>query len=291
MSDNFYNYDSINSDKTNGNVYDYSSKGYETSRIKEHNNFNVSEQDETNDLTEKLKNLLGDHDEKNKTENKKPYGIEIGLDYLRFTIESCDPYGTGRNVYRSKTSEFKPGVNVLVGCNGSGKTTIIKCLQDILRYNNFKYRSYDNLRSGSSNSVSRAFFYGDMEFGVSMLSSSEGEGIVINLGKYFQTIVKFANEYKNKVCPPIVFLDAIDSGMSIDNIDDLSYVLNDICQKNPRLYIIISANSYELTRGNRCWDVKGSREITFKSYEEYKKFIIKTKKSIEKQYEKLSNKE
>lgn len=64
-----------------------------------------------------------------------------------------------------------------------------------------------------------------------MLSSSEGEGIVLNLGRYFQTIVKFASEYKNKVCPPIVFLDAIDSGMSIDNIADLSYVLNDICQK------------------------------------------------------------
>lgn len=142
MSDNFYNHDSINSDKTNGNVYDYSSKD-------EYNNFNVSAQDETDDLTEKLKNLLGNHDEKNKTENKKPYRIEIGLDYLRFTIESCDPYGTGRRVYRSKTSEFKPGVNVLVGCNGSGKTTIINCLRDILRYNNFKYRSYDNLSSGS----------------------------------------------------------------------------------------------------------------------------------------------
>lgn len=42
----------------------------------------------------------------------------------KFQLER-DYYEEGLNLYKKKTIEIKPGVTVLVGCNGIGKTTLL----------------------------------------------------------------------------------------------------------------------------------------------------------------------
>ena len=52
------------------------------------------------------------------------------------------------------------------------------------------------------------------------------------------------------------------------------------------LYIIISANEYELARNEECFDVSNGKSIRFKDYEDYRKFIINNRKKKDKRYKK-----
>ena len=77
-----------------------------------------------------------------------------------------------------------------------------------------------------------------------------------------------------------IFLDAIDSGLSVDNIVDVKeYLFNTIlkCNYGNEIYIIVSANEYEMARGEQCFDVYNGKYITFNNYEEYRQFVIESK--------------
>ena len=56
-----------------------------------------------------------------------------------------------------------------------------------------------------------------------------------------------------------LLLDAIDSGFSIDNVieakDFFKMVINDFADHGYELYIVVSANEYELANGEDCFDV------------------------------------
>jgi len=84
-----------------------------------------------------------------------------------------------------------------------------------------------------------------------MASASEGEGILI---------------------------DRCDSGYSIDNIVDLKELLPLIMaaaeKEGKDLYIVISANNYELASGERCYDVSTGTFCKPKTYKAYKKRIL-----------------
>ena len=77
-----------------------------------------------------------------------------------------------------------------------------------------------------------------------------------------------------------ILLDAIDSGLSVDNIVDLKEQLFEtILEYNcgNEIYIIVSANEYELARNEMCFDVYNGKYIEFKNYEEYRDFILKSR--------------
>lgn len=50
----------------------------------------------------------------------------------RFVLER-DYYEEGVNLYKKKTVTIDPGVTVLVGCNGIGKTTFLRQLRSKLK--------------------------------------------------------------------------------------------------------------------------------------------------------------
>lgn len=220
-----------------------------------------------------------------------------------FIIET-KPYDDVR-IFNSKNIEIQPGITVLVGCNGAGKSTLIHAIQEQLKKNDIEYLSYDNLHDGGNHSVSNAMFYNDTEFAASMMCSSEGETItlnIINLGKnmvYYlkhgktkrtaldNLIENMVNEKREETVSQErwIFFDAIDSGLSIDNILDFKeFVLDPIIKNNSDLYVIISANSFEMASGEQCLDVYNGQYCTFDNYEEYKKFICKTRERKDKRY-------
>ena len=43
------------------------------------------------------------------------------------------------------------------------------------------------------------------------------------------------------------------------------------------LYLVISANEYELARKESCFDVNKGKYITFKDYEDYRSFILNSR--------------
>ena len=222
-----------------------------------------------------------------------------------------DPYECGFNLYKKRTIELKPGITVLVGCNGIGKTTLLHNIEDVLKKEKIPVAKFDNLSDGGFNSRSEKAFLEDFRFVAESMSSSEGENIVLNLmdltgklGRFIKTgIYKrgynpfegiFEKDESNDKDIEIsnerwILFDAVDSGLSVDNIVELKEGLFKTIiehEKDNDIYIVVSANEYEMAREEQCLDVYNGKYVTFKDYEEYRDLILKSRKWKEERSEK-----
>ena len=145
----------------------------------------------------------------------------------RFKIER-DYYDNGEMLYQKKHVTFKPGLTVLVGCNGCGKTTLMRQirLQVEKDLKNQCVLNFNNEHDGGQSSIQKSLFYGDMKFVASGLTSSEGERIALNMQKIATQIGTMLQKYQNEN-EFWIFLDGIDSGFSVDAIVDLKRGLFD----------------------------------------------------------------
>ena len=227
-------------------------------------------------------------------------------------------YDEDYDLYKKRSIIINEGVTVLVGCNGSGKTTLLHQIKNQLKKDNIPVISFDNLHEGGSKAMSSAGFYGDFGFMASAMSSSEGENIVMNIGKLASNLRPFiqtgkiksksddlAEAFKKAMWGEEVeekkeipnerwlLLDAIDSGLSVDNIVDIKeYLFKTILEDagEIKVYIIISANEYELARGENCFDVYNGKYVKFSSYEKYRNFILKSREIKNQRWEKKEEK-
>lgn len=218
-----------------------------------------------------------------------------------------DPYDSGFNITNPETIHITPGLTVLVGCNGAGKTTLLHNIKDEMKKQSIPVHLFDNLSDGGSSAVSSllsGFGEYDMQLGATLCTSSEGESIKMNIGrqstlyKEFLKTGKFRDShYKLKTLfseqePETqtnirVFLfDATDSGLSIDNICELKdlfkLILEDSKKSNLETYIIAAANAYELCRNEYCMDVNKGVYTQFTDYEDYRNFILFSRRIKEK---------
>ena len=58
-------------------------------------------------------------------------------------------------------------------------------------------------------------------------------------------------------------------------------VINDFANHGYELYIIAAANEYELANGEDCFDVMNGKYIRFENYDDFKKFILRSRKKKE----------
>ncbi len=221
----------------------------------------------------------------------------------KFTLER-DYYEEGVNLYKKKTVTINQGVTVLVGCNGIGKTTFLHQIRDRLKKSGIPYIEYDNLHDGGKEAISKASFCSDFRFISMAVQSSEGENIIMNIENLALELGQFVKTGKTKEKNPFtkalksldrdivkeereiiqerwILLDAVDSGLSVDNIVDIKESLfKTILEYNygNEIYIIISANEYEMARGEQCFDVYNGKYVTFKDYEEYRAMVLDSKK-------------
>lgn len=198
----------------------------------------------------------------------------------RFKIER-DYYDNGEMLYQKKHVTFKPGLTVLVGCNGCGKTTLMRQirLQVEKDLKNQCVLNFNNEHDGGQSSIQKSLFYGDMKFVASGLTSSEGERIALNMQKIATQIGTMLQKYQNEN-EFWIFLDGIDSGFSVDAIVDLKRGLFDtIFETCPdkNIYIIVSANEYEMARDEMCFDVVSCRYVNIKSYNRYRNLVLKSR--------------
>ena len=223
-------------------------------------------------------------------------------------------YGDEFRLYRRANITLNPGLTVLVGCNGIGKSTLLYQLENSLKKDNIPVIRFDNLNNGGHNSIAEAAFYGNFDFVSQSFCSSEGENIVLNMGKFASKLKHFietgeadarsarmsrlfreaggedVKENEKEISNERwILLDAVDSGLSVDGVVDMKeYFFNVLFDlyKNVDLYIVISANEYEMANGEQCFDVHNGKYITFENYEEYREFIIKSRKSKDNRYPK-----
>lgn len=214
-----------------------------------------------------------------------------------------DYYEEGESLYRKEAITIKPGVTVLVGCNGIGKTTLLHQLRDRLKKQKIPYVEYDNLYEGGKESISEAAFYENFQFITTAMQSSEGENIILNMNKLASELGQFVKTGIPKEKNPFVkafkslndtedkkqeafperwiLLDAVDSGLSVDNIVDVKEQLFKTILEysfGNEIYIVVSANEYEMARGEQCFDVYNGEYVTFENYEEYRNMILESRK-------------
>lgn len=222
-------------------------------------------------------------------------------------------YGEDYDLYKKRSITINEGVTVLVGCNGSGKTTLLHQIKDQLKRDGIPVLSFDNLHEGGSRAISSAGFYGDFGYMSAAMSSSEGENIVLNISKLASTLRPFiqtgesqtdrdrftrgfakalwGDETEEKKEVPNerwILLDAVDSGLSVDNIVDIKeYLFKTILEDagNCQVFILVSGNEYEIARGENCFDVYAGKYVKFSNYEKYRNFILKSREIKDKRYE------
>lgn len=212
-------------------------------------------------------------------------------------------YGDEYDMYKKRSITIEEGVTVLVGCNGLGKTTLLHQMKERLKKEKIPVLTFDNLHEGGSKSLSSAAFNGDWAFAATAMASSEGENIVMNMGQLTGALRHFVetgevckeNErvsrafakalWGDKIETPEskerwILLDAIDSGLSVDNVVDIKELLFKTILEHKgdkEIYIVVSANAYEMARGEQCFDVYNGKYIKLKTYDAFRKFILKTR--------------
>lgn len=206
-----------------------------------------------------------------------------------------------RELFPKKDLELEPNtVYCLVGCNGSGKTTLVEYMMNSLRKKGGE-KVYDKL-SG----LRKAFSNDELDFTkcdkyyISFDKTSEdginedcfvsramvtlcstGEGIIQRFGGVLGFLGDFIRKPESKGKDLFIFFDDCDAGTSLDVIGEILGVINmikDDCAANEiTYYFILTANSYEIARNCHCIDVSTFKSVNFKDYEDYKKFVLKSR--------------
>lgn len=173
-----------------------------------------------------------------------------------------------RNIKKNKTFKFKEKVNLIVGDNGSGKSSLLNLIRsailpeygydgythsnkDMLRdYEDYieilGHDQYDNVYDYSSDADNpltskgsgnvRSFFY---NHGYDAMNSSYGEGQMINLNNIARRV--FDSNGNN-----LIIFDEIDKGLSIMNRYAFAEMVLDLGKNNT--VIVVSHNEYLLRK-------------------------------------------
>ena len=213
---------------------------------------------------------------------------------MSITIELDKYDNDGAILYKTDKIEFNPGVTILVGCNGSGKTTLMNQIDRKHHYSNSNiisniftccdtYKEMDRMMYDP-----RSYDY-SMDKVATMICSSEGERIAIGLTSAFDWM--WAQCRNSEIHSIFMLLDSLDSGLDVSNLRMIYNVIEESVgiAKNDfstDLYVIISANDYALVENHKCLDIYTGETITFKDFNEYSEFAMKSTEIKEKRYEK-----
>lgn len=200
--------------------------------------------------------------------------------------------------------EINPGVTMLIGSNGTGKTTVLTQLHSIFYkggdyhtkftsikhnkdiaplYDSYLFNKLDEekytkqhwLEIGQTQKLAQAF------------ENSEGQNIynfLVNKVEQIGAVVKKARQDGRQGV--FILLDGLDSGLSLNILYELKHNLLDFIintekrHKNFEVYIICSSNSYELCNGYDCIDVTNQTHHTFQNYSVYFNYFMCNVKKV-----------
>ena len=221
-----------------------------------------------------------------------------------------DPYYHDDYMFEKGTLTLTQKVNIFVGPNGYGKTTLLRMMKQALEkqgafsFSNNAYSrsvskafrnvlssdstvdnedkatlgfiSYDSHADDHTNTMSSTLANKDLVQFALRGESSEGQNNLYSMMDLFNNAQAIAKKHQN-LEQLIIFVDGIDSGLSVDMIDliirTLDVKMKQVEDENPNLEVamIFTTNNYEMVRDSIALDPITSEPIEYESYEDFRK--------------------
>lgn len=196
---------------------------------------------------------------------------------------------------------INPGITMLIGPNGSGKTTALSQIRSLFSTENDLVKKWNTIEINDSiRNLYSSYLYDNvyeetftkstwgatdhLDRVAQTFENSEGQNmydyLYYKINEIGQAVTKAIKNNKKGI---FLLFDGLDSGLSLDVINTIrKSVLEFIIEtekkrSNLEVYIICSANSYEFCNNYDCIDVTNQKHITFTNYTDYEKYFVKGK--------------
>ena len=194
---------------------------------------------------------------------------------------------------------INPGITMLIGPNGSGKTTVLSQIRSLFSTQNDLVKKWNQIdKNDNIRNLYSSYLYDNVyeetftksTWGATehidrvakTFENSEGQNmydyLYYKINEIGQAVTKAIKNNRKGI---FLLFDGLDSGLSLDVINIIrKSVLEFIIEtekkrSNLEVYIVCSANSYEFCNNYDCIDVTNQQHITFTNYEDYSKYFIK----------------
>lgn len=195
--------------------------------------------------------------------------------------------------------DINPGITMLIGPNGSGKTTALSQIRSLFSTQNDLVKKWNQIdKNDSIRDLYSSYLYDNVyeetftksTWGATehidrvakTFENSEGQNmydyLYYKINEIGQAVTKAIKNNRKGI---FLLFDGLDSGLSLDVINIIrKSVLEFIIEtekkrSNLEVYIVCSANSYEFCNNYDCIDVTNQKHIVFTNYEDYSKYFIK----------------
>jgi hypothetical protein len=183
------------------------------------------------------------------------------------------------NDSETKYAAFHPNMlNIVVGCNGYGKTSFLRGLERHLKRKHIECISWSDSHDGRTDGMNQFLWSGNMEGLAAMAFHSEGQAMLASFGRKCIQMIGHKVRNHEDLKELFIIVDQIDSGLDIHMINDIKKTFKAIIIEDMKIhgvdaYIVMSANSYTLVKGEYCIDPITRKPIIFNNYEEYANYI------------------
>ncbi len=209
--------------------------------------------------------------------------------------------------FYTNTIDFKPGINLLFGANGQGKSSLIEYLdtlsnsrepmgsdKSIFKFcrltktkDDIKVYSFVNRKNNASyfdgQTLNEDLFVFNSIRKLQSSERSEGQSVIQSLSDFFYVIDRLDANTK-----AVILMDEIDSGLDACMCSYLVKRLKKLTSLKPNLQIFIAFNQYEISKLDKEWInvCTGEIEDCPKTYEEYYKRLSKNKQKFKRKVDK-----